>query len=271
MKSAPMKFLCVAFIAGALAAGTDIAAAGIVITEVDPYGSNSKDGYAADWFELTNTSTTAVSISSLTMIDDHADSNAGNATGTDPGAYYAAGASITTANDTKGTPAPLSLAGGLTTLDPGQTAVFLESNSDAAASAALISSFETAWFGSSVPSNLLVGVYDDAGNYGLSQTNDMVNIFQSGSLLASVAFGDDNENANGLMPTFDNTAGLNNAVLSTASVVGVNGAFESASGKEVGSPDVAIAPVPLPDTLGLLFCGMGVLGLMFGRRQPTAA
>jgi len=49
-------------IAGVLMAAAGSAPAAIVITEVDPFGSNGSDGYSQDWFELTNTGTSAVSI-----------------------------------------------------------------------------------------------------------------------------------------------------------------------------------------------------------------
>jgi hypothetical protein len=272
MKLKSPRVLGAILAAGALCALAQSATAGIVITEVDPYGSAGGSGYSADWFELTNTGNQAVTLGTLSMTDDHADSSNAAATGTDPAAYYAAGTTIRTSNlGSTYAPASLTLANGQTTLGAGQTALFLESSAvaTASASATLISNFKTAW-GSSLPSNVLIGTYDDSlgsksSEYGLSQTNDMVNIFQSGSLLASVAFGDDSSATP--KPTFDNTAGVNNAVLSTFSAAGVNGAFESASGAEIGSPGVYVAPVPLPGGLGMLLGAMGALiGLVRPRR-----
>ena len=121
---------------------------------------------------------------------------------------------------------------------------------------------------------MLVGTYNDGANanYGLSQTADMVNIFSgsatNSSLVASVAFGADGGTP---VSTFDNAAGLNNARLTQKSVAGVNGAFVSASGLEVGSPGT-VGPVPLPGTLGLLMSGLGVLagGCVKRRAAPEA-
>jgi lamin tail-like protein len=256
---------------GALAGYMSTASAAIVITEVDPYGSNSSDGYAADWFELTNTGSTAVSIAGWSMVDNHAASNTSSP--------YAAGATISIgnlsgSNATFGA-ALLTLANGQTTLAAGQTAVFLESTGAATttASATIISNFESTWFGSQVPSTLTVGTYDDgsSGAYGLSQTTDMVNIFSgssaSSALVASVAFGADGGTP---VSTFDNTAGLNNTTLTTKSVAGVNGAFVSATGGlEVGSPGIDAAPVPLPASFWLLVSGFGGLSAMVRKRKSA--
>jgi len=246
-----MRFLKLALTAGALAAGAHGAGAAIVISEVDPFGSNGSTGYVSDWFELTNTGSTAVSIAGWTMMDNHAASNSSNP--------YAG---TITANSTA---APLTLANGVTSLAAGQSAIFIESSANAAGSTALIQSFETAWFGTHVPGNLLIGTAQDGGSFGLSQTADMVNIFNgstSGAALeASVAFGADSGNPTA---TFDNTAGLNDTTLTLKSVAGVNGAFLSASGLEVGSPGV----VPLPGSALLMLSGLAGLGwLLIGRTR----
>jgi hypothetical protein len=252
-----MKTLYAALVAGALAAAAHSASASIVITEVDPFGSNGSDGYSADWIELTNTGTTSMSIAGWTMTDDHASKNS----------------TISIGNSSKPA-AALTLANGATSLAAGQSAVFIESPGSGADSATLIASFEQAWFGAKAPAGLLVGTYNDTSstNFGLGQGGDMVNIFNgstsSATLEASITFGND---AGSPIGTFDNAAGLNNVTLTQQSVAGVNGAFISASGLEVGSPGT-ISAVPLPDSVVLLLSGLGALGLfVIGRRNLTAA
>jgi hypothetical protein len=249
-----MKKFYAALVAGALIAAAQSASASVVITEVDPFGSNGSDGYSADWFELTNTGTSSVNISGWSMVDNHASSESS--------APYSSGATISIANSKNGS-AALTLSG--STLAAGQSAIFLESPTTANQS--LITSFETAWFGSKVPAGLLVGTYDDGtgATFGLSQTADMVNVFDSSSnLVASVAFGADSGSPIG---TFENDTGFNDTTLTTKSAVGVNGAFESASGLEIGSPGT-ISAVPLPDSVVLLLSGLGALVLF--RLRPAA-
>jgi hypothetical protein len=255
-----MKNFYAALVAGALVAAAHGASAAVVITEVDPFGSNGSDGYSADWFELTNTGTSSVSIAGWTMVDNHAASNS-----TTP---YASGASISIGNVSKSKPAAaLTLANGSTLLGAGQSAIFLEDPAlSGADTTALISSFETAWFGGKTPAGLLVGTYNDASaaNFGLSQQSpgDMVNIFNGSSatatLEASVAFPADPDLS--VMATFQNDSGLNDTTITTQSVAGVDGAFVSAAGLEVGSPG-SMSAVPLPGSVVLLLSGLGALGL----------
>jgi hypothetical protein len=260
MTNTQIKSPTLALLLGACALACEQASAALVITEVDPYGSSAS--YSADWFELTNTGTSAVSIAGFTMADNHAASNASNP--------YANGATISIGNLSGGRatfgPAALTLAGGATTLAAHQSAVFLESSSSASGSGTLIGKFESAWFGSSVPNSLLIGTYNDSSNtyYGLGTDSDMVNIFNgstsSSALIASVAFGADTGSP---VATFDNAAGLNDATISQKSVVGVNGAFRSANGAEIGSPGV----VPLPPALVLFASGILAVGTAGFRKR----
>lgn len=59
--------------------------------------------------------------------------------------------------------------------------------------------------------------------------------------------------------TFDNTAGLNNATLTQFSIAGVNGAFNSLQGNEIGSPGIDATPVPVPAALFLFLGGLGLI------------
>lgn len=215
--------------AGALISSS--ASAAILITEVDPAGSNSASGYSADWFELTNTGSSAVSIAGWSMDDNH-DS-------------YSASVALT----------------GVSSIAAGQTVVFVESTGTTAA--AVDAAFQSAWFGSSVPAGFAIGNYS-GGNVGLSQTADAVNIYNtSGTVVADVTFNASSPTSG----TFDNTAGLNGVTLSTFSKVGVNGAFTSKNG-EIGSPgiDSAVSPVPLPATVWLMMGGLLAMSYV-GRRN----
>jgi Lamin Tail Domain len=162
--------------------------ADIIISEVAPYASGNTV-YAADWFELTNTGSSAVNITGWKM-DDNSNS-------------FAAAVALR----------------GVTSINPGQSVIFIESNASGSTDSTIDSSFKSAWFGSNVPAGLLIGNYGGSG-VGLSTSSDAVNIFNSsGSLMANVSF-----NASTTGKTFDNAAGLNNATLTQLSAVGVNGA-----------------------------------------------
>jgi hypothetical protein len=62
---------------------------------------------------------------------------------------------------------------------------------------------------------------------------------------------------------------LNNTTLTQKSVAGVNGAFLSANGQEIGSPGT-IGAVPLPGTAILMLSGLGLLGIGAGRKKLKA-
>jgi hypothetical protein len=170
--------------------------------------------YAADWFEVTNTGTSAVDLTGWKMDDS---SNA-----------FA-------------TAVPLA---GLTSLPAGKSAVFFEDTNGT--DATIESAFFQAWFGSSTaPSGFLIGHYGGSG-VGLSTGGDAVNLFDSsGNHVTGVTFGAASTTTP--IATFDNTA--NGSNVSTLSQVGVNGAFTSTNGTEVGSPgiDSATPPPLLPE------------------------
>lgn len=211
-------------LAAALTLGLANAHAAVRITEVAPWSSgNSPVG--ADWFELTNTGASAIDITGW-KVDDNSNSFA----------------SALALNN-------------VTSIAAGQSLIFVEGN------AATAVSFSANWFGANVPTGFAIGFYSGAG-IGLSSTSDAVNIFNSsGVVQASVSFGASDTTSP--FHSFDNAAGLNNAVISQLSVAGVNGAFAAASnlGGEIGSPGV-MAAVPEPETYALLLAGLGVIATL---------
>jgi uncharacterized protein YjiK len=224
---------------GGLPTGISAAAAtSIFISEVHPAGSGN-GSYAADWFEVTNTGTSPVDITNWKMDDDS--SSLANAVALR----------------------------GLTTIPAGRSAVFIEGSADGFSDTTIIANFSTAWFGSpTLPPGLLVGTYGGAG-VGLSTSGDAVNLFDAaGNRVTGVRFGA--APAGSPLITFDNTSGLGSTTalfptVSTASVVGVNGAFLAFNGAEIGSPGKRINASPL-STLDLsLYVRVG----RFDLPEPT--
>ena len=209
------------------------AMADIVISEVDPSGSGNA-AYGADWFELTNTGTTAVSIAGWKM-DDNSNS-------------FASAVALR----------------GATSIAAGQSIVFLEGTASGTTDSTIDANFTAAWFAAK-PAGLTLANYGGSG-VGLSTSGDSVNIFNSsGTLITRVDFGA----ASSTGGTFDNTAGLNNVTLATVSAVGVNGAFASLAGGEIGSPGIDATPVPIPAAFFLFLSGLGFLRPAFRRRAAA--
>lgn len=214
--------LTAAFVAGA----SLTAKAQLAITEIYSAGSGTS-AYAADWFELTNFGPAAVNITGWKM-DDSSNS------------------------------AALAFAfRGVTSIAPGQSVIFIESNS-AGGDAAINTSFNNAWFGTGT-SSLVIGNYGASGSgIGLSTSGDAVNLFTgSGTFVTGVTFG-----AATTGRTFDNSAAA--ASVSLLSTVGINGAFTSFNGAEIGSP--GFAPIPEPSTYALL-AGLATIGTAALRRR----
>jgi hypothetical protein len=135
-------------IAAILMTGT--AQADIKITEVSAWGSGNSP-YATDWFELTNTGASAVTITNWRM-DDNSNSFASSV--------------------------PLT---GITSIAAGESVIFTEN--------AATASFLSTWFGGNPPAGLQIGNYTGSG-VGLSTSGDAVNIYDGGGILqANVTFG----------------------------------------------------------------------------------
>ena len=206
---------------GAFAAGGEVGSPGTIknaavvlpnvkITEVSST-SSSNGTYGADFWELTNNGASAVDLTGWKVDDD---------------------------SSSFGSAIALS---GVTSLAPGESAIFLEGTASTA------NAFKTAWFGSSVPAGFQIGTYSGSG-IGFGSGGDQVNVFNSaGTKVTGVRFGSATTGV-----SFDNAAGIGSPtetpppLISTLSVVGTNGAF--AAGGEIGSPGtIKNAPAPLPN------------------------
>ena len=219
-----------------LAAAAVPAHADIRITEVAPYASGNS-AYGADWFELTNTGTTAVDITGWRVDDSSA----------------AFGASLALR--------------GITSIAAGQSVVFIESNASGSNDATRQAGFIGAWFNGAAPASFAMGFYGGSG-IGLSTGGDAVNVYNaSGLLQAGVTFGAYDTN---VFPqrSFENAAGLNGSTLSQLSALGTNGARVSFDGVEIGSPG-AVAAVPEPETYAMLLAGIGVIAAIARRRKAA--
>ena len=200
------------------------------ITEVAPWGSGNSP-YGADWFELTNTGSAAVSISGWKM-DDASNS-------------FASSVALN----------------GITSIAAGESVIFLETASPTTVGA----SFLSTWFGTN--GGPRIGSYT-GGGVGLGTGGDAVNIFDgSGTLQAKVTFGA--ADATSPFQSFNNAAGLNNAAISLLSEVGTNGAFVALNdAAEIGSPGL-IAAVPGPESYAFMLAGLAVVGAIARKRNKN--
>lgn len=174
----------------------------LFISEVAPW-SSSNSPVGADWFEVTNTKAVAVDITGW-KVDDNSQS-----------------------------PAAALALNGITSINPGESVIFIETNDLAGKTTAFLSN----WFGINPPAGLRIGNYTGTG-IGLSGSGDQVNLYNgiSSTPVSSVLFGASPTTS---FATFDNTTGLNTitTAITQLCAVGVNGAFVAAnSSNEIGSP-----------------------------------
>jgi uncharacterized protein YjiK len=178
----------------------------IIISEVDPSGSGAgNNSYAEDWFELTNAGTQPVDLTGWSADDSH------EVAGKDP-------------------------LFGVSTIDPGESVVFVQANTAVGATttpADTVAAFRSDW---GLSSTVQVGWYSDGD--GLSQSGDEVNVYDAGeNLVTGVSFG-----ASENKVSFDNSAGITGAIDTFSDSGGDDGSFTDAKG-ETGSPGFAdIAP-----------------------------
>ncbi|SHF99672.1 Por secretion system C-terminal sorting domain-containing protein [Flavobacterium fluvii] len=171
----------------------------VTISEVAPWSSgNSLVG--ADWFEVTNNGTVALDITGW-KVDDNSNT------------FTAA--------------VPLA---GITSIAPGESAIFIEAAT--ADAATITANFKSTWFDTNVPAGFQIGTYTGSG-IGLSTGGDALNLFNaSGNIMANVVFGVSTTNL-----SFNNAVGLSNTTIATLSQVGVNDAFAAAKdANQIGSP-----------------------------------
>src|SRR5262249_56247758 len=102
----------------------------------------------ADWFEVTNVGAAAVNIAGWKMDDD---------------------------SKSLGSAVALN---GITSIAPGESVIFIESD----APATIVPAFKALWFGANPPAGLQIGTYSGSG-VGLSTNSDAVNLFNSAGVL----------------------------------------------------------------------------------------
>ncbi len=171
----------------------------LYISEVAPWSSGNSP-VAHDWFEVTNAGSSTVDLAGW-KVDDNSDA-------------FASAVALS----------------GIASIAPGESVIFMETADLATDQATFISN----WFGANPPAGFRIGAYSGS-SIGLSTGGDHVNLFDStGALQAAIAFGPSSASP---FQSFNNAGGLNNATVTTLSVVGTNGAFIAAnSAVEIGSP-----------------------------------
>lgn len=193
----------------------------VAVTEASPWSSSGNTSYNTDWWELTNLGEQPVDLTGWRM-DDNSDS-------------FAASAALV----------------GVSTLAPGESAVFLEGFGNPGEDADLIDDFVATWFGGNRPAGLQIGTYSGS-DIGLHTTGDHVNVFDSnGNKVTGVSFGPATPGH-----TFDNAGAIGNSEsppppIATVSEDGVNGAYvaevETGSPGRIANPPTMHVSIDVPD------------------------
>jgi len=209
-----------------MAASLTGAQAALIITEVM---SSSGTGGTPDWFEVTNTATSAVDITNFRFDDGSFNFN---------------------------TSVPLV---GVTSIAAGQSVVFIETSTPVTT----IADFRTFWGGSATTA--VIGSYSGAG-VSFSSGGDGASIFDTSEVsVASVSFG---AATTGSTFGYDLASYPNQIGFGGVSVNGSNGAFISANALgNIGSPGVAFFPSEVPEPSRLGFLGLSFIILLFTRSR----
>ncbi len=220
-------------LAAAIGMGASRAQADVLVTEIWQRGSGST---TPDWFELTNISGATIDPSSFYYDDDHAD------------------------------PTENAQLAGITSLAPGESAVYLVSWQDDFPGADFpppfdpsdaLAAFDSFWGtnGAYQVGYILVGDADGGGGHGLSGGGDEVNIYDGNTAGANLLDSKSYTGTNTSGQTwFYNPSSLN----MEHSQAGVLGAYLSVDGSQVGSPGNF---VPEPGCLSLMIMA-GVAGVV---------
>jgi len=209
-----------------MAASLTGAQAALIITEVM---SSSGTGGTPDWFEVTNTGTSAVDITNFRFDDGS----------------FRFGSSV-----------PLV---GVTSMAAGQSVVFIETSTPLTT----IADFRTFWGGSATTA--VIGSYTGAG-VSLSSGGDGASIFDTSEV--SVAFVSFGAATTGSSFGYDLASYPNQNGFGGLSVNGSNGAFISANALgNIGSPGVAFFPSEVPEPSRLGFLGLSFIILLFTRSR----
>lgn len=208
-----------------MAASLTGAQAALIITEV----MSSSGGGTPDWFEVTNTGTSAVNITGFNFDDGSFNFNFS---------------------------VPLV---GVTSIAAGQSVVFIETSTPVAT----IADFRTFWGGSAT--SAVIGSYTGSG-VGMSSIEDGASIFDTSEIrVAKVDFG---AATTGSSFGYDLASYPNQNGFGGISVNGSNGAFISADALgNIGSPGVAIFPSEVPEPSRLGFLGLSFIILLFTRSR----